>query len=773
VTATPRCDLHVHSRFSTDSGNYALRRAHLGESYTEPERIHRVCKQRGMHFVTISDHNTLEGALRIAHLADTFLSVEVTTRFADDGVPLHVLAWNLTEEDHRDLQPYRASVVELCAFLRQRRIAHGLAHPLYRMGPPLTRTHIELLMLLFATWEGRNGARPEETNVLACRLAAAVSAEYLEKLAERHDVEPPAHTSIALTGGSDDHGALDIATTWTEGLGTTFEEYLAAVVEGAGTTGGQHGSTVKLAHAVGALAFNAYRAQGRALPALADAKARMLFDEDADDAANRHEEISSATRELARLYGSRVREGGLGLDGLAALGSRLESLVAATALQVPYLGTAHHLASSRSGIRELAAEFFGDNEEERDPDALVFTDTFDETNGVAGTMRRLAERAAAGDLPLAVATAGATASRQPGLTTFARDWALPLPTYEELELRFPLVTDVLAFVEERRPRVVHVATPGPVGVCGLLAARLLDLPVVGSYHTELGPYALHLTRDLLVSQALDLWVDWLYRQCRVVLAPTNAVADALRARGHRAVEVWGRGVDAALFTPERRRDDLRAELLGDAELLFLYVGRLSEEKRVGVLLDAYARVRARSPEVRLVLVGDGPARAALEGTAPPATRFLGELRDAELADVYASADVFCFPSTTDTFGQVMLEAAASGLPTVAVAAGGAAELVRHGQTGLLAAADDPAAVAAALRALVDAPELRRRLAEGALEAARARTWAHADAELLAGYRAAVESARVSAAEGLRSADPGARGATLRATPGRAPESLVT
>ena len=133
-----RCDLHVHSIHSTDSGNYALRRARLGESYTQPERVYRVCKARGMSYVTISDHNTVEGALRIAHEPDTFLSVEVTTRFPEDDVPLHVLVWNLGEEDHRDLQPYRPSVYELVAFLRERGLAHALAHPLYRMGPPLT-----------------------------------------------------------------------------------------------------------------------------------------------------------------------------------------------------------------------------------------------------------------------------------------------------------------------------------------------------------------------------------------------------------------------------------------------------------------------------------------------------------------------------------------------------------------------------------------------------------------------------------------------------------
>src|SRR5262245_51842188 len=168
-----RCDLHVHSRYSTDSGNYALRRARLGESFTAPERIYRVARRRGMTLVTISDHNTLEGALRIAHLPGTFLSEEVTTRFPEDDVPLHVLVWNLTEEDHRELQQYRPSVYELAAFLRGRGLVHALAHPLYRMGVPLTASHVERMMLLFSLWEGRNGARPREANDLACRLAAA------------------------------------------------------------------------------------------------------------------------------------------------------------------------------------------------------------------------------------------------------------------------------------------------------------------------------------------------------------------------------------------------------------------------------------------------------------------------------------------------------------------------------------------------------------------------------------------------------------------------
>jgi hypothetical protein len=152
----------------------------------------------------------------------------VTTRFPEDDVPLHVLVWNLTEEDHTDLQPYRGSVYELTAFLRSRGLVHALAHPLYRMGAPLTPSHVERLLLLFALWEGLNGARPQETNELACRLARAATPGYVEKLAERHSLEPAHGGQIVLTGGSDDHGAPDIATTWTEAPGEAADEFLAA-----------------------------------------------------------------------------------------------------------------------------------------------------------------------------------------------------------------------------------------------------------------------------------------------------------------------------------------------------------------------------------------------------------------------------------------------------------------------------------------------------------------------------------------------------------------
>jgi glycosyltransferase involved in cell wall biosynthesis len=733
--AMASCDLHVHSRFSTDSGNFALRRARLGESYTDPLRVYGVSRARGMRFVTISDHNTVEGALRIAHLDDTFLSEEVTTRFPEDDVVLHVLVWNLSEEDHRDLQPYRGSVYELQAFLASRTLPHALAHPLYRMGPPITASHVERMMLLFGTWEGRNGARPRAHNELACKLARLVTPSYLEPLADRHGLAPRHAGHVGLVGGSDDHGALDLATTWTEAEGDDLDSFLHHACTGRGGPVGAHGSPEKLAHAVISLFLNAYRAGGSSLPEPIAQVVGDLFDTDQEDAAANHTDITAAIRALARSLGERAREGGLALDSLESAAPRLSKLLLAAALQAPFLATAHHQSGGSHELAEIEEVFFGSPPpSRRSLRALLFTDTFEQTNGAAGTMRRLAAHEQFDDLVIRIVTSSAEPLDQYNVVNLPPEWTCPLPASEHIELCFPSLLDVLERVQQEAPDVVQLATPGPVGLCGLIVAKLLGIPVVGSYHTELGPYTLHLTRDLLVAEAMGLYVDWFYGRCDRVLAPTQSVGDALIERGVTTEPVlWSRGVDPDHFTALRRRPALRAELLGGGELLLLSVGRLSAEKRIDVLLRAFAIAREEDPGLRLAIVGDGPAREDLEAAAGMGVVFLGELRGPALADTYASADVFCFPSTTDTFGQVLLEAGASALPVVAAAAGGAIELVRPGVTGLLVEPDDPDAFAAALLRLARSEALRRRLQAGGRQAALQRTWERSLLELREAY----------------------------------------
>ena len=190
-------------------------------------------------------------------------------------------------------------------------------------------------------------------------------------------------------------------------------------------------------------------------------------------------------------------------------------------------------------------------------------------------------------------------------------------------------------------------------------------------------------------------------------------------------------MDTERFSPRRRHAPVRRRFLDGGDTLLLSVGRVSPEKRLDVLLEAFAQARAIRDGLRLVVAGDGPAREELERRAPEGVRFVGEIRGVDLARLYASADVFCFPSTTDTFGQVLVEAGAAGLPVVAARAGGAPELVADWRTGLLVPRDDAPAFAGALLALADDPERRAEMGAAGRTAALERSWERSLGELRA------------------------------------------
>ena len=266
-----------------------------------------------------------------------------------------MLVWDLTEEDHRDLQSYRPSVYELVAFLRERCLVHALAHPLYRMGPPLTQWHVERMMLLFSVWEGRNGARPEESNLVACRLAASVSSASCRS-SPAPQFEATHAGPIRLTGGSDDHGAIDIAETWTSAPGAAGD-FLAAMAGGAGEPGGAHGSAVKLAHAMAALAANAYRESATEIPALLRGQLRALFDDDAVDAATRHDEIQASSRALVRAAGEPRPRGRARRLGFSSVGDpprlgrvRRRARGSLRGLFAPSPRSAHRRPDDREGL---------------------------------------------------------------------------------------------------------------------------------------------------------------------------------------------------------------------------------------------------------------------------------------------------------------------------------------------------------------------------------------------------------------------------------------
>jgi glycosyltransferase involved in cell wall biosynthesis len=299
----------------------------------------------------------------------------------------------------------------------------------------------------------------------------------------------------------------------------------------------------------------------------------------------------------------------------------------------------------------------------------------------------------------------------------------------------PLVT---AF----RPDLIHVVSPTLLGVYGLDVAKRRRIPAVGSFHTDFASYFPYYRLNGLEPQGWR-YLRWFYNRCRATFAPSGDTQTVLRRHGFRRVALWERGIDPRAFSPAYRSEALRRRIGAADRPVLLYVGRLVREKNLLHLAAAVDLLQARGDRFELVLVGDGPLAAELRARLPDA-HFPGFQEGEALAQWYASADLFVFPSTTETFGNVILEAFASGLPVVAADPGGVRDLVRPDENGVLARPDDADDLAARIHALLSRPALLTQLGRGAVVTAAHYAWPAVNRRLLAGYRRVLaDSARAA------------------------------
>ena len=346
------------------------------------------------------------------------------------------------------------------------------------------------------------------------------------------------------------------------------------------------------------------------------------------------------------------------------------------------------------------------------PRVTIVSDTVDDINGVAIGLRRLVAAATrAGHSASLVGPASATRPADDGVVRIPPAMTAVLPFYTQMTWTVPSLPALVDHLA-RCTDLVQLATPGPMGIAGLIAARMLGLPVIAQYHTEVADYAAHMTGMPFVRELVGPIVGWFYQQADLCLAPSAAVDKRLVELGvpRARIQRVARGVDPDLFHPRRRdRAALARHEVGRGPVA-LYVGRLSREKNLDTLAAAWRLVHATHPDATLLVVGDGPYASAAVG---PNVIQLGARHGEELAALFASADVFAFPSETETFGNVVIEAAASGLPIVVAAAGAAHEHVIDGITGEVCPGRDPTAFARAIVQLFDDAPRRQRMGEAA------------------------------------------------------------
>ncbi len=297
------------------------------------------------------------------------------------------------------------------------------------------------------------------------------------------------------------------------------------------------------------------------------------------------------------------------------------------------------------------------------------------------------------------------------------------------------------FLAAYQPDLFHIAVPDILGFQALRLARRQGIPVVGSFHTRYDTYMKYYSLSWLKPISIAYFRNF-YGHCDHVYAPSPSMVEELRLAGiGHDVRIWSRGVDIQRFNPQNRSMAWRrSQGIADSDVVVTFVARLVLEKEVGTLIKSLQGLTQRGIRHRSLIVGDGPERADMEVSLPD-TLFTGFLDGDELARAFASSDIFLFPSDTETFGNVTLEAMASGLPAVCADATGSRSLVVHGVTGFLATAKKPDEFIGYLTQLINDADLRATMAAAALERSKSYTWDNAFRELLANYRDAVEAKR--------------------------------
>lgn len=771
---TLTADLHVHSKYSKRPSQWLLQKLGCPESFTEPELIYKTARYKGMDLVTITDHNVIDGALAIGHLPGTFISEEITTYFPEDGCKLHVLAYDITEAQHREIQLLRRNVFELVPWLREQDIVHVLAHPLFAVNERLTIDHLEQCLLLFNTFEC-NGCRDQLQNEVLQTMLKHLNRPLMEHLADKHDLPPhgPKPWIKGLTGGSDDHSSLNIGSMYTRITDADdSSSFLRRVRAGQGTPHGTPATPQTMAHNLYSIAYQFYKDKSSAADWQKKSEAFRFADAVLDF---RNNTPSSLINRMQGFFGRRktslyfrfsepaslqqhiIREAEKVIAGdpalrncaagkvrserqlekelfrfvatatdhlFAHLGDRiLHSAMGANIFDIfhtigsagslysilsPYF-VGYGLFSREQTFGEHCLEVFAPGSVPvRELSVAHFTDTFDDVNGVARTLHRQVRLAKTHEKELTILHCNREETLK-GIRGFAPSGSFNVPEYPELNLTYPPFLRILAHCFEARYSMLLAATPGPMGLAALAVSKILGIPIHGTYHTAFPQYVGTLTRDSSLEDMTWKYMAWFYNQMDTVYAPSKATKVELVEHGIEPgrIVVYPRGVDSEQFHPAKANGFYKDRYGIDTPCTMLYAGRVSREKNLDVLAEAFESVIAGGVDAHLVIVGDGPYREEMAARLKnlPVT-FTGYLKGDDLSAAFAGADMFVFPSATDTFGNVVLEAMASGLPVIATDQGGPRENITHERTGLIVPAGEHAPLAAAIRSLAENEPLR-------------------------------------------------------------------
>ena len=733
VVHEARADLHVHSRYSTQPASLGIERFLSPTSRTEPEEVYRRAKRRGMDFVTLTDRDTLEGALRLveAHPSDCFTGLETSAVFPEDGCKVNLLVWGLDSRQFGEIQRLRKDIYELAAYLRSADLAHAVAHASRSVNGRLNLSKLERLVLLFDVFEGANGTQGRMHNRTLVQCLRELTPEKIDEYQRKHGLQSLSAEpwKKSFTGGSDDLSGLMIGTSRTTVAARTKDEFLLGVRTGRSLASGRDADFRSAAFTAYKLAYDQLRETKAWDPATLflsqigqwtfeseslglldrikmrtmNAGTKLRSDRTAslvlelaescgslpsDDVDGRIDAaFSSLCRLVDEVSGQLVR----GFTDAVERGEVIRQIkdasasVSAILLVAPLFGALRNLYRDREVLRDLK-ESLGRPRSRRGKRILWFSDTLGEVNGPSVTLRQIAnlshERGNA--IGIVGTVDGEGGELPPNVIRLPWVGGFRVPYYDVYEMRVPSLLRSLETLADYAPDEIYVSTPGPVGCVGLALGKLLGVRTTGVYHTDFLQQAADIVPDDAVLRGLEDFIQLFYSAFDEIAVPTSEYIGILSARGYdpTKMRLFQRGIDTNHFAPrEVTVDHLERSFGVPPGKRLLYVGRISKDKRLGFLLDVFARLREHHPDLSLVLTGSGPYREELERRNEPGVFFLGRQDVLSLPAIYSASDLFVFPSLTDTFGMAVLESMACGLPVLVSDVGGPKELVRDGETG--------------------------------------------------------------------------------------------
>ncbi len=738
-----RADLHVHSSSSAHPSVWFLQRLGTRESYVDPETVYQTARSQGMDFVTITDHNTIEGALRLRdkYPQRVFTGLEATTYFPEDGTKIHVLVYGLEQEHYDQIERIRHSIYDLRDYIRESNLAHAVAHATFSVNRQLTLAHIEKLFLLFDSFEGINGSRNRDNNDILSQVLLSLTPDIMEELEHKYHIKPFSSTSWlkSLVGGTDDHSGLFIGTSYTDAEAETPEGFIERIKMQQTTPGGRHNDYRGLAFAVYKVAYDFSKSRGKGIASsffsslnhlifekqslsfrkklsLEKVKLANTFREtrikslllelvnslqssETMSADNKldviNEKITEIADEFLKMFLVALQSGVQKGDIMTLIRSISGSLPGVF-LSIPFFTTIHVLNDARELLDEMHIKYLH-TQHRRKKRVLWFTDTLTDLNGVSATLCLLGNLASDRNLDLRLVASlveDEDRSQIPENTIVLPCLHTYTPSFfETYTLRVPSVLTAVKMIYEAAPDEIYISTPGPVGMLGMIMSKILRVPCTAIYHTDFTRQAKQIIGEESICRLVEDASRLFYSFADSVAVPTREYISILEKRGipRSKMVLFKRGIEANVFAPQKRSPALLYDRCGiDDGPTLMYSGRISKEKSMDFLGQVYRELLQRTPNLNMVLAGDGPYFQEFQkGMSDcPRVHFLGRLKREELPFFYSACDCFMFPSVTDTFGMVILEAQACGLPAVVSNFGGPKEIVQHGKTGFVAKAHD-------------------------------------------------------------------------------------